>query len=97
MHHIYVSCTDDPSSTNQKEGINWPSLDKHYTPFREPSHAWVGRTEVEAMEVVPDRGKIAPHDSKQYIELEFLNFTNPVQRKDAVHRKKVRKHVMKQS
>jgi hypothetical protein len=49
------------------------------------------------MEVVLDRGKITPHDTKQYIELEFLNFTNPVQRKDAVHRKKVRKHVMKQS
>ncbi|KAE9363350.1 hypothetical protein N431DRAFT_423933 [Stipitochalara longipes BDJ] len=42
-------------------------------------------------------GKVAPHDSKKYVELEFLNFTNPVQRKDAVHRKKVRKHVMKQS
>ena len=49
------------------------------------------------MEVVPDRGKIAPHDSKQYVALECLNFPNPVQRKDAVHRKKVRKHLMKQS
>jgi hypothetical protein len=56
-----------------------------------------GRKEVEAMEVVLDRGKIAPHDSKQYVALEFLNFANPVQRKDAVHRKKVRKHAMKQS
>jgi hypothetical protein len=56
-----------------------------------------GRKEVEAMEAVLDRGKIAPHDSKQYVALEFLNFTNPVQRKDAVHRKKVRKHAMKQS
>ena len=53
-----------------------------------------GRREVEAMEVVLDRGKIAPHDSKQYVALEFLNFTNPVQRKDAVHRKKVRKHAI---
>jgi hypothetical protein len=49
------------------------------------------------MEAALPGGEMIPQQSKKYIELEFLNVTNPVQRKDAAHRKRVRKHVMKQS
>jgi hypothetical protein len=46
------------------------------------------------VDLVLNRGAMAVQEPKKYPELEFLNITNPVQRQDAAHQKKARKHAI---
>jgi hypothetical protein len=46
------------------------------------------------VDLVLSRGEMARQQPKKYTQLEFLNITNPAQRQDGAHQKKVRKHAI---